>query len=657
MRLIFLFLLIFSFSTCFSQQDEDRILASTPIRKHDSLFYELFKKYRQSDPTRALSYAQRALNISKLFNDSILEVKSQNAIGWLQQNAGDYENAIDTHTKALELARKYKMVDREMYSYNNLGIIFDKLDIYDKALENYFKCLELSRKIHIQDVEISSLNNIGVSYGKLKNFVESLNYFKEAHDIEKKLGQDGLNEIYVNIGLTYIDLDDHEQAKKVFQEMIAKKGNPSSIHIASLRGLSRCYLLDNETQKCIYYAIQARDSAAKNQIRDQESDSYYLIAAAKLKEGYLDIALQNCNRSIDIAKQLRSHSNLNQAYDLQSKIFEKLGDFKKSKEALSLSVAYKDSIFNQSFTENFKNIHLKLEKEKNSSIIIAKDRKIAQQEIVTLISFIVGVALLIITAILIFFFRIVSKKNKVIFSYAQGLEQSVNERTKEIQETNERLKNVIAELDTYIYRTSHDIKGPLATLKGLTELAIHDTKNSMDYLGRLNGVIDKLVDIINRLPLISKIHKHEVSWEEVSLEELIDAAILTQAKTSNYRPVKITKLLEVKTIKTDVDILSIAINNIISNVYRYVHHKRDPIMIIESKRHGNHILISIKDNGVGFDPAIRARAFELFVHGEGDTGAGLGLHLSKLAVEKTGGKLSLVDDDLTHLQIDVPVVI
>jgi signal transduction histidine kinase/Tfp pilus assembly protein PilF len=649
MRVFFLFFLIFSFSICLSQQDEAKIIASTPIRRHDSLFYELFKKYRQSDPTQALSYAEKALNISKLFNDTTLEVKSQNAIGWLQQNAGDYESAIDTHTKALELARKYKMEDREMYSYNNLGIIFDKLDIYDKALENYFRCLELARKNHVQDVEITTLNNIGVSYGKLKNFVESLNYFKEAHELEMKLGQDGLNEIYVNIGLTYIDLDDHEQAKKVFQEMIGKKDNTPPIYIASLRGLSRCYLLDNETQKCIYYAIQARDLAAKNQIRDQQSDSYYLIAAAKFKEGHLESALQNCNMSIDLAKQIRSHSNLNQSFDLQSKIFEKLGDFKKSKEALSLSVAYKDSIFNQSFTENFKNIHLKLEKEKNSSILNAKDRKIAEQELVTLISLVVGIALLIITFILIFFFRINSQKNKVISSYAQDLEKRVNERT-------ERLKNVIAEMDTYIYRTSHDIKGPLATLKGLTELAIHDTKNSMDYLTRLTGVIDKLFDIINRVTLISKIHNHEVSWKEVSLEELFDFAIQAMAKTSNFRSVRIEKRLEVKTIKTDVDILSIAINNIISNVYRYIHNKREPILIIESKSHGNYISISIKDNGVGFDPRIREKAFELFVHGEGDTGAGLGLHLSKLAVEKAGGKISLVEDELTHLQIDVPVM-
>jgi signal transduction histidine kinase len=224
----------------------------------------------------------------------------------------------------------------------------------------------------------------------------------------------------------------------------------------------------------------------------------------------------------------------------------------------------------------------------------------------------------------------------------------------ELQNTAQKLTDVIKELDTYIYRTSHDIKGPLVRLKGLVELALLDRKNSEDYLDRLVGVIDSLNDIVNRVILISKIHNHVVLKREVSLEDLFDQAILKQTKNKNFDSVKITKLLRVKSINTDTEILSIAINNVISNAYRYVNNRREPVLIIESDMVSDHVVISIKDNGVGFDPRLREKAFELFVHGEGDTGVGLGLHLSKLAVEKAGGTISLVDDVLTHLKIEVP---
>ncbi|HEV8513908.1 MAG TPA: tetratricopeptide repeat protein, partial [Cyclobacteriaceae bacterium] len=326
MRVFLLVFGLFSLVTTYSQKQEDSILLHTPENSHDSLYYELFKKYRQSDPSKALTYAQKCFDRARALKHQMLEVKSANAIGWLQQSSGDFEQAIETHTEALKLAKEYKMEDRVMYSYNNLGIIYDKLDIYDKALDNYFKCLELARKLNVIDVEISTLNNIGVSYGKLKNPTEALNYYSQAHDLEVKNGDDGLNATYVNMGLTYIDLEDLGKAKEVFQKIIKKEEIDPVIKIASLRGLARCYFLGDETQRCIYFAKEARDLAKVKKIRDQESDSYHLIASALLKEKDLVGALDNCEKAIEIAKTLKSHSNLQQSYELESRIYEKTGD-------------------------------------------------------------------------------------------------------------------------------------------------------------------------------------------------------------------------------------------------------------------------------------------------------------------------------------------
>jgi signal transduction histidine kinase len=648
MRVILCFLGVFYTSLTLGQQIDESIISSYPKNKQDSLYYELFKNLRQTDQKRAFSYAEKSYELAASYHHQLLELKALNAMGWLQQQALDFERAIATHKKALELAIQYKMEDRQMYSYGNLGIIYSGLDIYDKALENHFKALELARKLGVVDQEISSLNNIGVCYHSLKNYVDAINYYQQTHDLEVKNGFNAIDETYLNIGMTYIDLDDRQKAIEVFQDVLKRDKVDPSITFTAMRGLSRCYLLDKEFQKGIHFANKAIELGEANKITHYLPNAFLLKATGQYHEDNLSASLDNCEKARSIALKLRSHNDLEEIYALESQIYDKTGDYKKSKDALKLSVAYKDSIFNEKFTENFKNIHLKLEQDKNSTIMVEKDAKIARQQQYTLIFIGSGGFLLVITGISFYFFNVVRKKNKIIQANNLDLEHRVSERTKELQ-------NVVYELDTYIYRTSHDIKGPLAQLKGLAELAILDRKNSEDYLGRLSGVIDKLNDIITRVQLISQIHNHQLSKSEIQIEELIDAAILSQSRNKNFGDVEITKHLRVKSIFTDSKMLSIAINNVISNAYQYVSSRKSSVLVIETEQVNDHVMISIMDNGVGFDPRLKEKVFEMFVHGEGDVvGAGLGLHLSKLAVEKTEGKIALVDGELTTIQLTIP---
>jgi signal transduction histidine kinase len=81
--------------------------------------------------------------------------------------------------------------------------------------------------------------------------------------------------------------------------------------------------------------------------------------------------------------------------------------------------------------------------------------------------------------------------------------------------------------------------------------------------------------------------------------------------------------------------------NLVSNSLKYRHSERAPRVEIRSERHDAEWLISIQDNGIGFDPRYRERIFGLFkrLHRSEYPGTGLGLAICKRVVERYGGKI------------------
>jgi signal transduction histidine kinase len=79
---------------------------------------------------------------------------------------------------------------------------------------------------------------------------------------------------------------------------------------------------------------------------------------------------------------------------------------------------------------------------------------------------------------------LINSQNQKLCNINEHLDELVKEKTKELISTNEKLYSALKELDTFIYKTSHDIRGPLARLMGLCNIALLDIKHkkSVEFL-------------------------------------------------------------------------------------------------------------------------------------------------------------------------------
>lgn len=236
------------------------------------------------------------------------------------------------------------------------------------------------------------------------------------------------------------------------------------------------------------------------------------------------------------------------------------------------------------------------------------------------------------------------------------LEQLVDERTLSLRESNEALIKANEELDTFIYRASHDLKGPIARLEGLALIGRMET-DSAQYPLYLNMVADsaqRMNKTLTRLMQIHQINSCKLISEVIELETFVQSVknTLPEAHDVVIRCTMHTK----KALITDAGLMSMVFENLLENSVFYKGKKRLQIDIDVSLKGANY-LIGFSDNGTGIAPEHRDKIFNMFYKGtELSHGNGLGLYLVKKAIEKLEGSISLESEEgaFTRFNILLP---
>ena len=171
-----LILMFFSLIVHGQQRDEDLIdsIRSSHPENLDSLYYNLFVKYRIENPALAEEYALLSYENAKPTDDQNYLIRSLNALGYLNKQKQNLEKSIEYYMEAIDVAGKNGIEERLMFLHNNLGNIYTSLSQFDMAIDNYLKSLRYARKLENIGEQAIALNNIGLINYKLGNFEQAI---------------------------------------------------------------------------------------------------------------------------------------------------------------------------------------------------------------------------------------------------------------------------------------------------------------------------------------------------------------------------------------------------------------------------------------------------------------------------------------------------
>jgi len=226
--------------------------------------------------------------------------------------------------------------------------------------------------------------------------------------------------------------------------------------------------------------------------------------------------------------------------------------------------------------------------------------------------------------------------------------------------TEDKLQMAQRELNTFIYKSSHDLKGPLSSILGLINLLEGEenlTKES-PCVKMIRHSAEKLDRMLNEMLNVVRIKREKIYPELIDFNKEITFIMKALSVNEGYDFIrKDIRIENSKDLRTDQKLLNSVLQNLVDNAIRYQKQQTDSYVSIYVHDYMHGVKIEIEDNGCGFDDKTRGNIFTMFNRGHNSPkGNGLGLYVVKNAIDRLGGYIEFTGGPgaITHFTIFLP---
>lgn len=221
-------------------------------------------------------------------------------------------------------------------------------------------------------------------------------------------------------------------------------------------------------------------------------------------------------------------------------------------------------------------------------------------------------------------------------------QQRIAQQSAELQRKNDALNQ-------FTGTVSHDLKAPLRHMSMFSEMIVEDVASGNleelpVYAGHLRQSARRMDQLIDSLLDYAQIADEIVSWQAVSLDDVISDTILNLDSFIVEADASI-EVSDLPRLKGDPELLKRLCQNLIGNAIKYRRENVKPVIRIYAETDEDTIRIVFEDNGIGVDPRFSRKIFDVFQRLHRDEtlypGTGIGLALAKRIAESHGGSIEL----------------
>jgi signal transduction histidine kinase len=221
----------------------------------------------------------------------------------------------------------------------------------------------------------------------------------------------------------------------------------------------------------------------------------------------------------------------------------------------------------------------------------------------------------------------------------------IDQQNRRLQQQAEELSRSNAELEQFTYISSHDLKEPLRMVTmymGLLERKhghLLDAEATQFMRYAVEGAA-RLQQLIEDILAYARLDRPDAAFEPVPLDEVVAEAIANNRAEIERLRAEVS-IGDLPTVAGDRSQLVQLFQNLIGNAVKF-HGEAPPRVRISAARAGAETVISVRDHGIGIEPAYRQRIFDMFqrLHSRSEyPGTGIGLSICRKIVERHGGRI------------------
>jgi len=231
-------------------------------------------------------------------------------------------------------------------------------------------------------------------------------------------------------------------------------------------------------------------------------------------------------------------------------------------------------------------------------------------------------------------------------SRAEKMEAEVYARAQEVAETSRLLEQANAELESFSYSVSHDLRAPLRAINGFSLALLEDYGTTLppdgqSLLARVRENTKRMAQLIDDLLVFSRLGRKPLEMGPVDLASLMQSVVEEQRQADSKRAIEVV-VHSLPATLGDAGLLRQALANLIENAFKFTRRQPKARIEIGSRVEGAETVYYVRDNGAGFDMKYATKLFGVFqrLHGESDfEGTGVGLALVQRIVHRHGGRV------------------
>jgi PAS domain S-box-containing protein len=227
------------------------------------------------------------------------------------------------------------------------------------------------------------------------------------------------------------------------------------------------------------------------------------------------------------------------------------------------------------------------------------------------------------------------------------LERRVDERTRQLAQQAEQLRETNAELESFSYSVSHDLRAPLRAVDGFAKMLALDHEAHLDaegrrYLDRIRAGAQQMGQLIDGLLAFSRLQRQAMAWQPVHMRAILDDVWEELAVDRVGRDIVLNPH-ELPTAFGDARLVRHVMSNLLSNAIKYTRERPHAEIEVGCLTPPDGVAaFYVRDNGAGFDMRYADKLFRVFqrLHrAEEYEGTGIGLALANRIVQRHGGRM------------------
>lgn len=629
-------------------------------------------------PNMAENVRDSLLNLLSSTQDEARQAEIlNNFANWYRND--NHEISLQCAHRALQIADRIGDAPGQLAAHINLGDLYTNyVQNYDLGLQHLNEALTRNRQTDNRRQEIYLLRLLGYLHNRTDNSTAARDHYQQAIDVARQQGWKQLQiDLHTDMADMYMEQGRTDYALPYYKVVLEheratgfKNTRPETkISLASYAQLQ------NDLQQAVDLCTEAVEDFMQVKNFRWAAYAWCLAGDMELQRGHLQQAIEYAQTGLALAEQNNLNKELADNHEVLAAIYDSLGDYRNALHHFRALTAVNNKMFSVDRATQIAAIqsdHALELKERELHMILREKADLTTRNRVIFAAG--GVVLLLLCWMAFTYYRSYRQKQHISEELADRVElkdlaltdivRQLKQEIAQHQHTRSKLDQSAAELNHFIYKSSHDLRGPLASISGLVHLAsVEDNaEERAEYLNLIGVSTMRLSKKLDALIQATRLTEGQLDLQPVRVEAHLRSVLreLGEASYAQDVDVHLDASPELE-INSDVHLLKILTGNLIDNAMKYRRKSDTPSMVMVSAQvMDDRFMLSVGDNGRGIPLEKQDSVFNMFVRSDQDYESyGLGLYLVKKTVDKLSGTITLESEEGvgTKVVVQLPLAI